>query len=97
MRSYELNRSQKQPLNYPSAGSIFKKPSGEFHPAFVIEKLGLKGYTIGGACVSQKHSGFIINKNHATAMDVKKLINYLKQQILKKTNVLLETEIDFFE
>src|SRR6056297_94139 len=97
MRSYELNRSQKQPLNYPSAGSVFKKPTCEFHPALEIEKLGLKGYTIGGACVSQKHSGFIINKNHATAMDVKKLINYLKQQILKKTNVLLETEIDFFE
>lgn len=97
MKEYEAKRSQKQPLNYPSAGSVFKKPSQDFHPALEIEMLGLKGYTVGGACVSTKHSGFIINKKNATANDVKKLISHLQTQIFKKTGFLLETEIIFFE
>ncbi len=97
MKSYEIKRSQKQPLDYPSAGSIFKKPSLNFHPAYEIEQLGLKGHTVGGACVSTKHSGFIINKNKASAKDVKKLISHLQKQILKKTGIFLETEIKFFE
>jgi len=97
MKYYEVRRSQKQPLDYPSAGSIFKKPSLDFHPAYEIEQLGLKGYSIGGACVSSKHSGFIINKKNASACDVKNLILYLQKQILKQTGILLETEIKFFE
>jgi len=97
MKSIELKRTQKQPLDYPSAGSVFKKPSQDFHPALEIESLGLKGYAIGGACVSQKHSGFIITKNQATAKDVKRLIGYLKEKVYNKTGISLETEIEFFE
>ncbi|MEA1884711.1 MAG: UDP-N-acetylmuramate dehydrogenase [Thermotogota bacterium] len=97
MKSYEIKRSQKQPLDYPSAGSIFKKPSLNFHPAYEIELLGLKGYTIGGACVSTKHSGFIINQKDASAHDVKNLINHLQKKIFKKTGIFLETEINFFD
>jgi UDP-N-acetylmuramate dehydrogenase len=97
MKRYEVKRSQKQPLNYPSAGSVFKKPSQVFHPALEIELLGLKGCTIGGACVSTKHSGFIINKKDATAIDVKKLVSHLQKLILKKTGIFLETEIEYFE
>ena len=97
MKTYEISRSEKQPLDYPSAGSIFKKPSLDFHPAYEIEQLGLKGYSVGGACVSSKHSGFIINKKNASATDVKKLISYLQKRIFKKTGIFLETEINFFE
>ena len=97
MKAYEQQRSQKQPLNYPSAGSVFKKPSQDFHPAYEIDTLGLKGYSIGGAAVSSKHAGFIINQNRATANDVKNLIQHLQQKILEKTGIFLETEIIFFD
>lgn len=85
-------RKFKQPLNYPNAGSIFKRPEGYF-AGTLIENAGLKGKSIGGAMVSPKHAGFIINTGGATAQDVKKLIEYIKKTVFEKFGVLLECEI----
>ncbi|MCL2665325.1 MAG: UDP-N-acetylmuramate dehydrogenase [Defluviitaleaceae bacterium] len=92
----ELNkkRRQSQPLDYPSAGSIFKRPR-DYFAGKLIEDSNLKGYSVGGAQVSQKHAGFIINNGHATADDVKKLINHITETVYKNYGVLLETEIKF--
>ena len=73
MTEYATYRKEKQPIEYPSAGSIFKRGT-DFITAKLIDECGLKGYTIGGAAVSLKHAGFIINKGNATAKDVLKLI-----------------------
>lgn len=88
-------RKEKQPLEYPSCGSTFKRPEGHFAGA-LIEKSGLRGYTLGGAMVSEKHCGFIINSGTATATDVIKLINLVKETVLEKTGVLLETEVEIY-
>ena len=85
-------RREKQPLEYPSAGSVFKRPPGHFAGA-LIENCGLKGYRIGGAEVSEKHAGFIINKGSASCDDVLKLIDHIKETVLKNTGVELECEI----
>lgn len=85
-------RLDKQPLEYPSAGSIFKRPENNYAGA-LIESCGLKGYTIGGACVSEKHAGFIINKNNATTSDVLALIEHIQKVVFENTNIKLETEI----
>ncbi len=85
-------RKAKQPLEYPSAGSTFKRPEGYFAAA-LIEECGLKGESIGGAEVSEKHSGFIINKNNATAEDVLKLIEKVKTVVLNEKGVELECEV----
>ncbi len=85
-------RRSKQPLEYPSAGSVFKRPEGHFAGA-LIEKSGLKGKTIGGAAVSEKHAGFIINKGGASAKDVNDLIKYIQDKVLENSGVLLEPEI----
>lgn len=85
-------RKEKQPLNYPSAGSAFKRPEG-FFAAKLIEEAGLKGKSIGDAEVSEKHAGFIINKGSATAEDVLNLINYVKKIVLEKHGVMLDAEI----
>lgn len=85
-------RKSKQPLEYPSAGSVFKRPEGYFAGA-LIEECGLKGKSIGGAEVSVKHSGFIINKGGATCSDVLNLIKYIKNQVFEKFQVELEQEI----
>lgn len=85
-------RKSKQPLDYPNAGSIFKRPEGYF-AGTLIENAGLKGYTIGGAMVSPKHAGFIINTGNATAADVKKLIDHIKKVVFEKFGVQLECEI----
>lgn len=85
-------RKEKQPLEYPSAGSTFKRPEGHFAGA-LIEKSGLKGKTIGGAAVSEKHAGFIINKKNATSADILELIRFVQQTVLQKTGVLLEPEV----
>ena len=85
-------RAEKQPLEYPSAGSVFKRPEGYFAGA-LIEQAGLKGKQIGGACVSEKHSGFIINKGGATCDDVLKLIDFVRETVEKQFGVTLEQEI----
>lgn len=85
-------RKDKQPLSFPSAGSVFKRPEGYFAGA-LIEQSGLKGKTIGGAQVSEKHAGFIINIGSATCKDVKDLIEYCQKTVYDNFGVKLETEI----
>lgn len=85
-------RKDKQPLNFPSAGSVFKRPEGHFAGA-LIEQCGLKGLRIGGAEVSEKHAGFIINRGGAAAREVLALIDTVKETVLEQTGVLLEPEI----
>lgn len=85
-------RKDKQPLEYPSAGSTFKRPEGYFAGA-LIESCGLKGYSVGGAQVSNKHAGFVINKNGATATDVLNLIKDVQRIVYEKHGVMLETEV----
>ena len=85
-------RREKQPLEYPSAGSTFKRPAGQF-AGKLIEDCGLRGYSIGGAQVSEKHCGFIINKDNAAFDDVMKLITYVQQTVLEKTGYNLECEV----
>lgn len=85
-------RKDKQPLEYPSAGSTFKRPEGYFAGA-LIENSGLKGYTVGGAQVSEKHAGFVINKGDATSTDVINLISDVQKIVYEKFGVMLETEV----
>lgn len=92
MDDYMLRRSTKQPLEYPSAGSVFKRPEGNFAGA-LIEQCGLKGKTCGGAQVSEKHAGFIINKSNATAKDVRDLIGDIQKTVSDKTGYNLECEL----
>lgn len=92
MDDYMLRRSTKQPLEYPSAGSVFKRPEGNFAGA-LIEQCGLKGKLCGGAQVSEKHAGFIINKSNATAKDVRELITQIQKTVSDKTGYNLECEL----
>ena len=85
-------RKEKQPLEYPSAGSTFKRPEGHFAGA-LIEQCGLKGVSVGGAQVSEKHAGFVINKGGATCRDVLDLIETVQRKVLAETGVSLEPEI----
>lgn len=85
-------RALTQPTNKPSCGSVFKNPPGHF-AARLIELSGLKGYQLGGACVSQKHANFIENTANATATEIEKLIEYIQQTILKDHQVALATEV----
>ena len=85
-------RRSKQPLDYPSAGSVVKRPQG-YYAAALIEECGLKGCSVGGAQVSQKHSGFIINTGDATCFDLKRLIEKVKQEVFMTHGVTLECEI----
>ena len=85
-------RRDKQPLNYPSAGSTFKRPAGHFAGA-LIEQCGLKGFSIGGAQVSEKHAGFIINMGDAFSRDIYELILHVQDTVLKETGVFLEPEV----
>lgn len=85
-------RRDKQPLEYPSAGSTFKRPEGYFAGA-LIEQCGLKGLTIGGAQVSEKHAGFVINTGNATCADVLALIGEIQKTVHERTGVMLEPEI----
>ena len=89
-------RNDKQPLDLPSAGSVFKRPEGNFAGA-LIEQCGLKGYTIGGAQVSEKHAGFIVNIGGATSSDILALIKYIQKTVKKKTGVMLEPEVKYIE
>ncbi len=92
MRDFASRRREKQPLDLPSAGSAFKRPTGYFAGA-LVEQCGLKGFSIGRAKVSEKHAGFIVNTGGATADDVKKLILHIQETVLKETRVSLEPEI----
>ena len=92
MDDYMSRRSTKQPLEYPSAGSVFKRPEGNYAGA-LIEQCGLKGKTCGGAQVSEKHAGFIINKSNATAKDVRDLIGEIQNTVADKTGYNLECEL----
>lgn len=85
-------RKDKQPLEYPSAGSTFKRPEGTY-AGLVIEQSGLKGYTVGGAQVSEKHANFVINKGGATATDIINLIDDVKKIVKEKTGYDLECEV----
>lgn len=93
MQEYANFRKEKQPLEFPSAGSTFKRGE-DFITARLIDECGLKGYQIGDAQISEKHAGFIINKGNATAEDVMKLIEYTKEQIYNKFGKRIETEIE---
>ncbi|MDR0314841.1 MAG: UDP-N-acetylmuramate dehydrogenase [Oscillospiraceae bacterium] len=96
MESVMFKRREKQPLEYPSAGSVFKRPQGHFAGA-LIEQCGLKGKTIGGAKVSEKHAGFIINTGGASTKDIIDLIELIKETVREKTGVVLEEEIKIIE
>ena len=85
-------RKEKQPLEFPSAGSTFKRPEGYFAGA-LIEDCSLKGYSIGGAQVSEKHAGFVINRGGATSTDILNLIKHIQDTVYEKHGVKLETEV----
>ncbi len=92
MRELNARRRDKQPLNYPSAGSTFKRPEGYFAGA-LIEGAGLKGRSVGGAQVSEKHAGFIVNTGGATAADILALIRIVQDEVRARYGVALETEV----
>lgn len=92
MNDFLSRRKDKQPLEYPSAGSTFKRPEGYFAGA-LIEQCGFKGKALGGAQISDKHAGFLINKNNATAKDILDLIALTQETVKKETGVTLEPEI----
>ena len=87
-------RKESQPLEYPSAGSVYRNPTGMF-AGELIEKIGLKGLKKGGAMVSNKHANFIINKDNASSKDIKDLIDYVKQRVMEEYNVELKVEQEF--
>ena len=93
MEEYANYRKEKQPIEYPSAGSTFKR-GADFITAKLIDEAGLKGYSIGGAEVSNKHAGFIINKGNATAKDILELIEYVKHEVEEKFDKKIELEIE---
>ena len=90
----KAERNEKQPLDVPSAGSAFKRPEGYFAGKLIMDA-GLRGYSIGGAAVSEKHCGFLVNKGGATAADMKKLFNEIIDIVRKKFGVKLEPEVRF--
>ena len=92
MRELNQRRRDKQPLDLPSAGSAFKRPEGHYAAA-LIDEAGLKGFSVGGAQVSEKHAGFIVNKGGATAKDVYELMDHVRHAVYDKTGVTLAPEI----
>lgn len=92
MEDLSARRKAKQPLELPSAGSVFKRPAGHFAGA-LIEQCGLKGRRVGGAAVSEKHAGFIVNLGGATCADVEKLIDVIRETVRRETGVTLECEV----
>ena len=85
-------RNQTQPTNQPSCGSVFKNPEGDY-AARLIEACNLKGYCIGGACISEKHANFIVNTGNATAAEIEALIEYIQKQVQHKFGITLQTEV----
>ncbi len=92
MKELNAQRREKQPLEYPSAGSTFKRPEGYF-AGKLIQDAGLRGYRVGDAQVSEKHCGFVINRGNATAEEVKQLIRDVQQKVMDTFGVRLETEV----
>ncbi len=92
MEELAFRRREKQPLQYPSAGSTFKRPPG-FFAGRLIEDAGLRGFQVGGAQVSEKHCGFVINKDHASARDVMELCGEVRRRVKERFGVELELEI----
>ena len=92
MKECAQARKSKQPLEYPSAGSTFKRPAGYF-AGKLIDDAGLRGFSYGGAQVSEKHCGFVINKDHATAKDIVTLMKEVNRIVTKKFGVSLEPEV----
>lgn len=93
MEEFSKQRREKQPLEYPSAGSTFKRPEGHFAAA-LIDQCGLKGLQIGGAQVSEKHAGFVVNRGNATAADVLAVMETVRRTVAEKTGVSLEPEVE---
>lgn len=96
MNEYLHQRKEKQPLEYPSAGSTFKRGEN-FITAKLIDECGLKGYKIGGAEISEKHAGFIINKGNATSKDILDLIEYTKKKVYEKFKVNIKEEVEIIK
>ncbi|MDO4286569.1 MAG: UDP-N-acetylmuramate dehydrogenase [Eubacteriales bacterium] len=92
MDDFAQRRRDKQPLNYPSAGSTFKRPTGYF-AGKLIQDAGLMGYSVGGAQVSEKHAGFVINRDGATCADVLAVITHVQEEVLRQFGVELEPEV----
>lgn len=92
MKEFSERRREKQPLNYPSAGSFYKRPKGDF-AGRLIESAGLKGYSVGDAQVSEKHAGFIINRGKATFRDILKLNDIVIDRVFKDSGIKLEREV----
>lgn len=92
MKDYMNRRLTKQPLEFPSAGSVFRRPENAY-VGQMLEELGLKGFSIGGAQVSEKHGGFIINTGNASCEDVKNLIKYIQEKVKEKYGIELKTEV----
>ena len=92
MDAYMQSRREKQPLNYPSAGSTFKRPEGYFAGKLIMDA-GLRGYQVGGAQVSEKHCGFVINRGEATAKDILTLMQDVENIVEEKYQVRLEPEV----
>ena len=89
-----VRRREKQPLEYPSAGSFFKRPEGYFAAA-LLEECGLKGYRIGDAQISDKHAGFVVNRGHATAAEILALCRHAQETVRRQRGVALEPEVQF--
>ncbi len=94
MEDFMRRRREKQPLEYPSAGSFFKRPQG-YYAGALIEQCGLKGFAIGGAQVSEKHAGFIVNRGGATANDVRRLADHIQERVMRECGIRLEPEVRY--
>ncbi len=92
MNDHIKRRAEKQPLNYPSAGSTFKRPAGGY-ASVLIDQCGLKGYSVGGAMVSEKHAGFVVNTGGATARDILAVIRHVRDEVRRQTGYALECEV----
>lgn len=94
MADFSARRKEKQPLEFPSAGSTFKRPEGNFAGKLIMDS-GLRGFSIGGAQVSEKHCGFVINKGNATALDIYRLMKEVQKKVQENSGVVLEPEVIF--
>jgi len=96
MEELMAKRKASQPLEYPSAGSTFKRPAGYFAGA-LIEQAGMKGFSVGDAQVSEKHAGFVINRGHATGAEVRQLIARVQERVMAHSGVMLEPEVKIID